>query len=249
MGKLYDLQKVKSEKEREKRWEEFDDEAFLENIYEKCRIEPKPGREILNLNVPEEWLDWPLHIENSLKLYDSPTFCNAPGVGGVTDACYEIWEAANSDILIKKLFNPKNDYFFGPFPIYRIHTVGVIPPYLWNVSWPLLRRGSDLDITRRGKIQGEKFEFPEGYPRLEMVTDNTLFEIHVEPITRVGTKTHLILEAGGRSKTEAVSNWFLLAKQFRKHYRENFRKKISEGDQRNESPKKLIERNTEWAGF
>ena len=136
MGKLYDLQKVKSEKEREKRWEEFDDEAFLENIYEKCRIEPKPGREILNLNVPEEWLDWPLHIENSLKLYDSPTFCNAPGVGGVTDACYEIWEAANSDILIKKLFNPKNDYFFGPFPIQMFCVTFLIDTVRFPVPQP-----------------------------------------------------------------------------------------------------------------
>ena len=175
-----------------------DDNEWLEELLKPP--ESRLGREVLFSKVPDEWLDWPCHVEVSYTLTEN---------GCVSSACYEEYDALNVEEATDKLFAPENE---GILARYRIHTEEIASPYRWNVSWPLFRRGSEKGIVKRGKRQGAVPWY--------WYDDDTLFEIWNKPLDSYGFKTRFMVEVGGRNKEEAVENWHLLVKPLRKRFKE-----------------------------
>jgi hypothetical protein len=197
--------------------QELDDCEWLDDLLQPP--ESRSGREILIPEVPPEWLDWPCHIEVSFTLTDYTC---------VYDALYKEYEVADLKTATQKLFAPKNKQIFVR---YRAHTVGIAPLYAWDVSWPLLRKGSEEHIVNSEKRQGTasregwedgiaKSENRQGAAPWVWYYDDTLFEIWNQPIEDRYYEGRLMLRARGRSKEDAVENWKLIAKPMRKIYKE-----------------------------
>ena len=143
-------------------------EAFLDELKPP---ESHPGRDILIPGVPQEWLDWPCHVEVSFSFNE----CS-----GVSGELFKEFEVNNLQEALKKLFDPGSDELFLS---YRVHCVGITPPYCWDASWPLLNRGHDERFDKRGKIQGA-VPWDEYY-------DDTLFEVGNEPLHEYSFETRL----------------------------------------------------------
>lgn len=175
-----------------------DDEDDIEWIEELLKPpESRLGREILFSKVPDEWLDWPCHVEVAYTPIGSDFYEE------------EEYDALNVEEATNKLFAPGNEEILAG---YRIHTVGIASPYRWNVSWPLFRRGNEKGIVKREKRQGAVPWY--------WYDDDTLFEIWNKPLDSYGFKTRFMLTVGGRTKEEAVENWHLLVKPLRKRFKE-----------------------------
>jgi len=196
------------------------DEDDIEWIEELLKPpESRLGREILFSKVPDEWLDWPCHVEVAY----TPI-----GYDCVSES--EEYDVLNVEEATNKLFAPGNEEILAG---YRIHTVGIASPYRWNVSWPLFRRGNEKGIVKREKRQGNAPWY--------WYDDDTLFEIWNKPLDSCGKrqgalpwywydddtqldsyefKTRFMLTVGGRTKEEAVENWHLLVKPLRKRFKE-----------------------------
>lgn len=169
-------------------------EKKLEDLVDELMLPPEShlGREILIPGLPQEWLDWPCHIEVNFKFNE---------VSCVSGPLFKE-NGANNNLqkALKNLFDPRNDDLFL---FYRVHCVGMTPAYRWDASWPLLSHLDDKGFMKRSTIQGA-VPWDEYY-------DDTLFEIGNEPLHDDSFETELMLRAGGRTKEEAAKHWELLS--------------------------------------
>ena len=92
----------------------------------------------------------------------------------------------------------------GVFLCYNFFIAGAVPAFAFDADWPLLRRGSAPPI-RRTSVQGDE---PWSW-----CWDRTLFEVRNEPTSPWSSRTYL--RVGGRTSTDAVSNWTACARVLR----------------------------------
>lgn len=87
-----------------------------------------------------------------------------------------------------------------------------MPPFFWDVSWPVQRRGDMSAVVPREKI-GDAAPWDEK-------PDDTIVEIWNDPRGVFGFRSVIMLRAGGRTRDEAVANWYTFAKPLRAFFRE-----------------------------
>ncbi len=153
--------------------------------------------------LPDEWTNWPTRIELAYTLTLG---------GAVTSDSYSRFRVESLYEAIQYLFDPvyRRRYFR-----YSLKTVeGVLPAYRFDAQWSLLRRGSTGGVWRRQREQRAE--------PWSCGADTTLLEIWREPLTEYTFKGRLWLRTGGRTKDDAVQNWFASARLFRKMYRLHF---------------------------
>lgn len=187
-------------------------DSCLEEIFDEFFIgcmcgndtEIRLGRLVLPPEAPEAWQRWPVSINLAFTLYDN--FCVSRNL------INEYRRPTLYEAAIKLFESETNDYVF---PSYGIHAEGVVPAFEWYVSWPLLRRGTEDGILRRGKISGA-----EGWDGLY---ESTLVRLYRFPTkysdsswSYLPSQGRLMLDVGGRTKDETINNWYRLAKALRK---------------------------------
>jgi hypothetical protein len=191
-------------------------DSCLEEIFDEFFIgcmcgndsEIRPGRLVLPPEAPEAWQRWPVSINLAFTFYDH--FCVSRGL------INEYRRPTLREAAIKMFESETNDYVF---PSYGIHAEGVLPAFEWYVSWPLQRRGTEDGILRRGKIGGA-----EGW---EGLYESTLVRLYRFPTkysasawSYIPSRGRLMLDVGGRTKEEAIDNWYLLARPLRRMIRQ-----------------------------
>jgi hypothetical protein len=150
--------------------------------------------------APVPWREWPARLEVFFTFVEGTC---------VSQALYDEYAVGSIEPAGRKLFDKHNDSIFVG---YRLHTETVIPALQWYVSWPLLRRGSDHEVVRRGSIRG--------VAPWEMKAEDTLLSIWNEPRGVWGFSRVLMLRTGGRDRADAVSNWTYCARYLRRIYHE-----------------------------
>lgn len=173
-------------------------------VYPSAAVEVRTGQQVLLPEAPEEWKRWPVFVSVGFTLYEG--FSLSHGL------FKEYKKNTMYDAAVKLFEDEKKDYIF---PAYGITTEGVTPCFEWYVSWPLQRRGSFDKIIYRENICGA-----EGWAHSY---ENTLAKFYLLPTTfSFSTCTYvpspgiLMLDVGGRTKEQAVENWYKLARPLRR---------------------------------
>lgn len=192
--------------DRDERWHEIVDEGLVTkevggqwatDLYDNNLDKPLELPE----GFPEEWRSWECKLDVSFWL--TAYTC-------VHRQLYREYERNNIEDAASTVFDYANcEIFVG----YRLHPKEVIPAFEWYVSWPVQRRGSDDAFERRRPRQGDA--------PWDSEHENTLCTLWNDPRGMhgwelAGTSQVYMLRAGGRTKDEAVDNWYKCAKVFRR---------------------------------
>lgn len=175
-----------------------------------CRgsLEVQLGEHVLLPGVPAEWKRWPVAMDVAFTFHE--TF-------GLYQALFDEYTKPTLYESAVKLFEGEDhDYIF---PSYGALTVDIVPAFEWYVSWPLQRRGQSDGFTRRGKACGA-----QGW---EGTYEKTLLRLWSRPTNYSNTswcylpsKGRMMLDVGGRTKEQAVDNWYRVAKPLRRILKE-----------------------------
>ena len=196
----------------------------IEHMYQRSTFEAVTGDKILPPEAPAEWKSWPMSTCVDFTFHQ--TFCISGGLHR------KYIRPTLSECAVKLFEGEDYDWIF---PSYGITSDQIIPAFEWYVSWPLQRRGTKKGIIRRGRACGN-----EGW---EMTYERTLVRLYSQPTVYsesmwcwVPSKGRLMLDVGGRTKQDAVNNWYLLAKPLRrilKEVRASRRQMSAEASKRN----------------
>ena len=152
--------------------------------------------------APEEWLDLPCELTVGFSL--SGDGCDPPSL-------YAEFRRKSIEDALRVLCGARHD---GILVHYILHAREVIPFLLWDVDWPLLRRGKDQPWERT-RVQG--------VAPWEFEPDTTLMEIYqyirynnFEGIPPFWGEPNVRLRVGGRTRETAVKNWYTCASVLRK---------------------------------
>jgi hypothetical protein len=183
------------------------DVFFFSFMINRSSFEVRLGKDVLLSEAPDQWKRWPVEIDVNFTLIEN--FCHSRHL-------YNEYNKPSLYQSAEKLFQGEaNDYLF---PSYGVSTVGIEPVFEWYVSWPLQRRGGADMIVRRGKACGA-----EGWEATYKTTLVVLWSRPIYSNTRwcyIPSKGRLMLDVGGRTKQDAVNNWYLLAKPLRRILKE-----------------------------
>ena len=187
-------------------------DEFLDNMHENffmqfivggVKNETRSGGEILLPECPDEWKEWLASIGVGFTLVD--------GFSINEDMFKEYYRPTLYQSAVLLFQEEANDCVF---PSYGVFAVDVVPAFEWWVSWPLQRRGTMDGILRRGKACGaEGWEARDKY---------TLLRLYMMPKYSntawcyIPSKGQLRLDVGGRTKEQAIENWYRIARPLRR---------------------------------
>ena len=179
------------------------DSFFNQYIIGENSRETKRGSKILPEDFPQEWRNWPLCIDLGFTFTD--TF-------GWSSPLHDEYSKPTFIRCAEKLFRREKDDWV--FPSYGVLAVGITPALEWYASWPLQRRGSMDKLIRMDKMGGA-----EGWGH----SYNTLIRLYLLPTfyssqswCYVNSRGRLMLDVGGRTKEQAIENWYRVAKSLRR---------------------------------
>ena len=180
---------------------------FMQFIVGGVRNETRPGGEILLPECPDAWKKWLISIRVDF------TYIN--GFLIFADMFKEYYKSTLYQSAVFLFQREDEDCIF---PSYGVFTVDVVPAFEWWVSWPLQRRGTMDGISRRGDACGA-----EGW---EARYKYTLVRLYLMPKysqtawCRISSKGQLRLDVGGRTKEQAIDNWYKVARPLRRILRQ-----------------------------
>jgi hypothetical protein len=176
---------------------------FMQFIAGGIKNETRPGGEILLPECPEAWKEWLVSIRVDFTFID--------GFSIYEDMFKEDYRPTLYQSAVLLFQEEAEDCVF---PSYGVFTVDVVPAFEWWVSWPLQRRGTMDGIFRRGKICGA-----EGWGARY---NHTLLRLYLMPKYSdtawcyIPSKGQLRLDVGGRTKEQAIENWYRVARPLRR---------------------------------
>ena len=176
---------------------------FMEFIMGGVRNETKLGGEILLPECPDAWKEWLVSICVDFTFID--------GFLIFADMFKEYFRPTLHQSAVFLFQREDEDCIF---PSYGVFTVDVVPAFEWWVSWPLQRRGTMDGILRRGEAGGA-----EGW---EARYKSTLLRLYMMPKYSdtswcyIPSKGQLRLDVGGRTKAQAIDNWYRVARLLRR---------------------------------
>lgn len=153
--------------------------------------------------APYEWRDLPCELTVGFTLSEGAC---------VTDATFAEYRRDSIVDALQVVCEPRHD---GILIHYALQARDVIPFVVWDVDWPLLRRGKEKPYERK-KVQ-------RTVP-WEAEADTTLFEIYqhlsISGVWQIGPpyfgEPKARLRVGGRTPDTAMINWNLCASAIRK---------------------------------
>ena len=156
--------------------------------------------------APESWLSIPSELVVGFDLSEGSY---------ISDGTFRDYNRGTVNEALSVLYEPRH---VGLLIRYAIAAREVTPLLSWNVDWPLSRQGK-LAPYRREKVQGPMpwdtvadQKFLVLYQSVPNYNSTCAPHHFAEPVV------HLVV--GGRSKDEAISNWYLCAKELRTRVRE-----------------------------